>query len=61
MRAALGQTDIREVRIYSLLLPGDRSHLVQLAHEAKVRGMRIVLKAPAGAGAIPGIDAVEAL
>lgn len=61
VRAALGQTDIREVRIYSLLLPGDRSHLVQLAHEAKVRGMRIVLKAPAGAGAIPGIDAVEAL
>ena len=61
VRAALGRADASEVRIYSLLAPGDRSHLVQLAREAKVRGMRVVLRAPAGAGTIPGIDTVEVL
>ncbi|MDV2481178.1 DUF58 domain-containing protein [Methanoculleus sp. Wushi-C6] len=61
VRAAFGRAEASEIRIYSLLPPGDKSHLVQLAREAKVRGMRVVLKAPAGAGALPGIDAVEVL
>jgi uncharacterized protein (DUF58 family) len=61
VRAALARTDADEVRLYSLLLPGDNSHLVQVVHEAKVRGMRVVLQAPAGAGTIPGVDAVEVL
>jgi uncharacterized protein (DUF58 family) len=61
VRAALGRTDAAEVRVFSLLPAGDKSHLVQIVHEAKVRGMRVVLKAPAGAGALPGIDAVEVL
>ncbi len=61
VRAAFGRAEASEVRIYSLLPAGDRSHLVQLAHEAKVRGMRVILRAPAGAGTIPGIDAVEVL
>ena len=61
VRAAFGRTDAREVRIYSLLPPGDTSHLIQLAHEAKVRGMQVTLRAPAGSPAIPGIDAVEVL
>ncbi|WP_332448485.1 DUF58 domain-containing protein [Methanoculleus sp.] len=61
VRAALGQADAGEVRIYSLLPAGDRSHLVQIVHQAKVRGMRVVLKAPAGSGTLPGVDAVEVL
>ena len=61
VRAAFSQTDAHEVRIYSLLPPGDTSHLIQLAHEAKVRGMRVTLRAPAGSPAIPGIDAAEVL
>jgi len=61
VRAAFGRAEASEVRIYSLLPEGDKSHLIQLAREAKVRGMRVVLKAPAGAGIIPGIDAVEVL
>ena len=61
VRAALGRADASEVRVFSLLPPGDKSHLLQIVHEAKVRGMRIVLRAPAGAGTIPGIDAVEVL
>jgi len=32
-----------------------------LIHEAKVRGMRVTLRAPAGAGTLPGVDAVEVL
>ncbi|NLN08399.1 MAG: DUF58 domain-containing protein, partial [Methanoculleus thermophilus] len=50
-----------EVRIFSLLQPGDKSHLIQFIHEAKVRGMRVILQAPAGAGTIMGVDAVEVL
>ena len=61
VRAAFGRAEASEVRIYSLLAPGDKSHLIQLAREAKVRGMRVVLRAPAGAGTIPGVDAVEVL
>jgi len=61
VRAALGRAETSEVRLYSLLPAGDKSHLVQLTREAKVRGMRVVLRSPAGAGTIPGIDAVEVL
>ncbi len=61
VRAALGRTDASEVHLYSLLPAGDRSHLVQLVYEAKGLGMRVVLRAPAGAGALPGVDAVEVL
>jgi hypothetical protein len=61
VRAAFGRAEVQEVRIYSLLPPGDKSHLVQLAREAKVRGMRVVLRAPAGSPALPGVDAVEAI
>ncbi|MDV4343126.1 DUF58 domain-containing protein [Methanoculleus sp. YWC-01] len=61
VRAALGRAEAEEVRLFSLLPAGDKSHLIQLAREAKVRGMWVVLKAPAGAGAIPGVDAVEVL
>ncbi len=61
VRRALDRADAREIRLHSLLPAGDASHLVQLVHEAKVREMQVVLKAPAGAGAIPGVDAVEVL
>jgi uncharacterized protein (DUF58 family) len=61
VRAAFGRADATEVRIFSLLPESDKSHLIQLTREAKVRGMRVVLKAPAGTGTIPGIDAVEVL
>ena len=61
VRAALGRAEASEVRLYSLLPIGDRSHLVQIVHEAKVRGMRVVLRAPAGSPALPGVDAVEVL
>ncbi|MDN7013635.1 DUF58 domain-containing protein [Methanoculleus sp. FWC-SCC3] len=61
VRAALGRADAAEVRVFSLLPAGDKSHLLQIVHEAKVRGMRVVLRAPDGAGALPGIDAVEVL
>jgi len=61
VRAAFSRAEAREVRIYSLLPPGDKSHLVQLAREAKVRGMRVVLRAPAGSPPLPGVDVVEAI
>lgn len=61
IRAAFARTDAQEIRIYSLLSPGDKSHLIQLAHEAKIRGIRVVLRAPVGSPAIPGIDTVEVL
>ncbi|SDK29910.1 DUF58 domain-containing protein [Methanoculleus thermophilus] len=61
IRGALSQAGAAEVRIFSLLQPGDKSHLIQFIHEAKVRGMRVVLQAPAGAGTIMGVDAVEVL
>ncbi|ABN58325.1 MULTISPECIES: DUF58 domain-containing protein [Methanoculleus] len=61
VRSALGRAGTTEAWIYSLLPAGDMSHLIQITYEAKVRGMRVVLKAPSGAGTIPGIDAVEAL
>jgi uncharacterized protein (DUF58 family) len=59
VRRALDRADAREIRIYSLLSAGDASHLVQVVNEAKIRGMQVVLKAPAGT--IPGVDAVEVL
>ena len=62
VREALGRVaDLREVRIFSLLQPGDKSHLIQLIHEAKVWGMRVTLRAPPGAPDLPGADAVEAI
>lgn len=61
VRAALGRSGATEVRVFSLLPAGDKSHLVQIIREAKVLGLRVVLKAPAGAGVLPGIDAVEAI
>ncbi|MDV4343044.1 DUF58 domain-containing protein [Methanoculleus sp. YWC-01] len=61
VRAALGRAEAEEVRLFSLLPPGDKSHLVQLTHEAKVRRMRVILKAPAGAAPLPGVDVVEVL
>jgi len=59
VRRALDRADARELRLYSLLPAGDKSHLVQVVNEAKIRGMQVVLKAPAGT--IPGVDAVEVL
>jgi hypothetical protein len=61
VRTAFSVAEAREVRVYSLLPPGDRSHLIQLAGEAKIRGMRVVLKAPAGTGTLPGVDTVEVI
>jgi len=62
VREALGRADAMELRVYSLLPPGDRSHLVQVVGEAKVRGMRVVVFAPAGMTAgIPGVDAMEVI
>lgn len=61
IRAALDRAEATDIRIYSLLSEGDKSHLPQLIHEAKVRGMRVTLRAPAGAGTLPGVDAVEVL
>ena len=58
---ACDRADALEVRLYSLLPPGDKSHLLQVIREAKVRGMWVTLRAPAGAGSLPGIDAVEVL
>ncbi|MDD3856801.1 MAG: DUF58 domain-containing protein [Methanoculleus sp.] len=61
VRMALGRANAPEVRLYSLLSAGDKSHLIQLTREAKALGMRVVLRAPAGAGTLPGVDAVEVL
>jgi len=62
VREALGRADASELRVYSLFLPGDRSHLVQVVGEAKTRGMRVVVFAPVGMTAgIPGVDAVEVI
>ncbi|HOZ44201.1 MAG TPA: DUF58 domain-containing protein, partial [Methanoculleus sp.] len=61
VRTAFSVAEAREIRVYSLLPPGDRSHLIQLAGEAKIRGMRVVLKAPAGTGTLPGVDTVEVI
>jgi len=58
---AMDQAEASEIRLYSLLRKDDASHLVQLTHEAKVRRMRVILRAPAGAGTIPGVDTVEVL
>lgn len=57
----LARTDALEVKIYSLLPSGDKSHLLQLAHEARAKGMRVVFRTPAGTRAAPGVDAVEVL
>ncbi|MFA5613985.1 MAG: DUF58 domain-containing protein [Methanoculleus sp.] len=61
VRAVLDRARATDIWVYSLLLEGDRSHLIQLIHEAKVQGMRVTLRAPAGAGTLPGVDAVEDL
>ena len=61
VRVILDRAEATDIRIYSLLPEGDRSHLIQLIHEAKVQGMRVTLRVPAGAGILPGIDAVEDL
>ena len=61
VREALGRVEVREVRIYSLLPPGDKSHLIQLIHEAKAWGMHVTLRAPPGAPDLPGIDAMEVI
>ncbi|WP_292520565.1 DUF58 domain-containing protein [Methanoculleus sp.] len=61
IREALSRANAVEIRLYSLLVTGDRSHLVQLANEAKSQKMRVVLKAPVGASPLPGIDAMEVL
>jgi len=58
---ALDRVEASEIHLYTLLDQSDTSHLVQVAHQAKIRGMRVVLRAPAGAGTIPGADAVEVL
>ncbi len=59
IRMAIDRADAPEIKIYSLLSPGDKSHLLQLIHEAKVRGMRVALRTPAGSP-LPGIDIAEA-
>jgi uncharacterized protein (DUF58 family) len=61
VRMALGRANAPEVRLYSLLSAGDKSHLIQLIREAKALGMRVVLRAPAGFGPLPGVDAMEVL
>lgn len=61
VREALTRAEALEVRIYSLLPPGDKSHLVQVIHQAKAQGMRVVMHAPAGAPLLPDVDALEVL
>ena len=58
--AALARAEATEVRLYTLAR-GDGSHLVQVIHQAKARGMRVVVNAPRGAPAIPGVDVMEVL
>ena len=58
--AALARAEATEVRLYTLAR-GDGSHLVQVIHQAKARGMRVVANAPRGAPILPGVDAVEAI
>ncbi|MGB4580003.1 MAG: DUF58 domain-containing protein, partial [Methanoculleus sp.] len=57
---ALARVEVAEVHLYTLA-GGDISHLAQLVHQAKVRGMRVVLWAPAGAPILPGVDATEVI
>ncbi len=58
--AALARTEATEVHIYTLAA-GDMSHLAQVIHLAKARGMRVVANVPPGTHILPGIDAVEAI
>jgi uncharacterized protein (DUF58 family) len=59
---ALDRVEASELHLYTLLNQGDTSHLLQVAHQAKIRGMQVVLLAPPGSPvAIPGVDAVEVI
>jgi len=58
--AALARTDATEVHIYTLA-EGDTSHLAQVVHLAKARGMRVVANVPPNTPILPGIDAVEVI
>ena len=58
--AALARVEATEVRLYTLAR-GDGSHIVQVIHQAKALGMRVVASAPDGAPILPGVDAVEVI
>ena len=58
--AALARVEATEVHLYTLAR-GDSSHLTQVIHQAKARGMRVVAKMPRGAPIPPGVDAMEAI
>lgn len=58
--AALTRVEATEVRLYTLAR-GDGSHIVQVIHQAKALGMRVVASAPDGAPILPGVDAVEVI
>jgi uncharacterized protein (DUF58 family) len=59
--AALARVEATEVHLYTLITEGDRSHLTQVIHQAKARGMRVVASAPDRAPILPGVDAVEVI
>ena len=59
---ALDRVEATEVHLYTPLVRGDRSHLAQVTHQAKIRGMQVVLRAPAGwPVVIPGVDIMEVI
>ncbi|MFA5614113.1 MAG: DUF58 domain-containing protein [Methanoculleus sp.] len=58
--AALARVEATEVHLYTLAR-GDASHLAQVIHLARSRGMRVVAKMPRGAPIPPGADAMEAI
>ena len=60
VKEALAWVDATEIHIYTLAR-GDVSHLGQLVRQAKTRGMRVVVFAPAGTPILPGVDAVEVI
>ncbi len=59
--AALAQVEVTGAHIYTPHTGGDVSHLIQVIHQAKTRGMRVTVHAPAGAPLLPGADTMEAL
>jgi uncharacterized protein (DUF58 family) len=60
VKEALAWVEATEVHIYTLAR-GDRSHLAQFIHQAKTKGMRVVVFAPAGTTIPRGVDAVEVI
>ncbi|MCK9299722.1 MAG: DUF58 domain-containing protein [Methanoculleus sp.] len=59
---ALDRVEATEVHLYTPLVRGDKSHLAQITHQAKIREMQVVLRAPAGwPVVIPGVDVMEVI